>query len=208
MTRGIARQWLVRMNVAPIRGIDNGTREAKRLGCAWCRKSNFAHERAGRLQCDKTPSRAESLQASHAAPPSAVCPLHMGEQFICPVLLRLSRPGLVKCLSVACCHKPHSIRLRRFPKISLPHSQRSPPQRPLQALCPHSCPRNSGSGHGSENQHLLEPPIHCQRPTYLNPYRSVLLFPPHFHPSPTAGRSSHHRSTLTSLVFLKLACCV
>jgi hypothetical protein len=121
---------------------------------------------------------------------------------VCPAL------ALSNACPLLCCHKPHSIRLRRFPKISLPHSQRSPPQRPLQALCPHSCSRNSGSGHGSENQHLLEPPIHCQRPTYLNPYRSVLLFPPHFHPSPTAGRSSHHRSTLTSLFFLKLACCV
>jgi hypothetical protein len=138
MTRGIARQWLVRMNVAPIRGIDNGKREAKRLSCAWLpmyHVGRVTSRTKGQVGCSAIKPRREPRGSSKPR---------------CPSICRLphctwASNSFVHCLSVcpawpcqmpvvACCHKPHSIRLRRFPKISLPHSQRSPPQRPLQAL--------------------------------------------------------------------------
>jgi hypothetical protein len=116
-------------------------------------------------------------------------------------------PGLVKCLSLlaATSHTPFAC--VDSPKFPCP----TPRDRLLNArykLLPTLLP----SKFRFRSRQRKSPPsrtlIHCQTPTYLNPYRSVLLFPPHFHPSPTSGRSSHHRSTLTSLVLLKLACCV
>ena len=140
-------------------------------------------------------------KASHAAPPCARLPIAHGRAIHLSIACPSVPPGPVECLSSLAATSPRFIRLSRFPKISLPHSQRSFPQRPLQALAHHSCLRNSSSCHGSGNHHLPEPPIPFAKRQPISIHialsSSFLRIPP----SSTAGRSSHHRSTLHITLF-------
>jgi hypothetical protein len=143
--------------------------------------------------------KAERCKASHAAPPCARLPIAHGRAIHLSIACPSVPPGPVECLSSLAATSPHFIRLSRFPKISLPHSQRSLPNARYKLLPTTLCLRNSGSCHGRGNHHLPEPPIPFAKRQPISIHialsSSFLRIPP----SSTAGRSSHRRSTLTSL---------
>jgi hypothetical protein len=177
------RQWLVRMNVAPIRGNDDETGEVR-----------LASRTKGQVGCAATKGLSNPVESPEVKPrcPSILpfCLLHMASNSyvhclsVCP-----ARP--VRCLSSlllpeAALHSPN-----RFPKLTpLPHSQRSTNPKLLNAvnvsalsglnkLLPALLPlENSGSDHGSENHTIFQNPIHYQPQSI-----SLLSYPSSiFHP--------------------------
>jgi hypothetical protein len=178
------------------------------------KESSFAHERAGRLRCDKglfKPSRRAQRCKPRCPSILPFCPFAHGEQFICPLLVRLSRPACPMPV-VAFCQKPRFIRRVDSPKLSpLPHSRDQQIPQLLNAdnvsalfglnkLLPASLySRNSGADHGSENHSTFQNPHPLPTLTYLNPYRFALPFF-HIPPSSITSRPSHHCFPQASLL--------
>jgi hypothetical protein len=154
----------------------------------------------GQVGCSAIKARRELRGHTNTAPPFAVLPIARGEQFICPLLVRLFRLACpMPCRRSLPLHSPS-----RFPQIDFI----APPQRstnshsstPLmfpallwleQAPATFLTVEIQVPVHGSENHtHLPEPhPFANTNPPH--PYCFVLPFL-HIPPSSTTGRPSHH----------------